>query len=357
MSLNVVVGGQFGSEGKGKVTAYLAQSEDAACVVRCGGPNSGHTVQFGSRKVILRHIPAGFHLSTSRLLIPSGAYVDLPLFFREIEQLEIPVSRVGVSPNAGVIEPRHIEQETSLKLNERLGSTLSGTGAAVADRVLRNPDFKLAKDIPELAPLITDVAEEVTEACRKGKTVLIEGTQGFGLSLLHSPFFPKTTSRDTTASGFSSEVGFSPRLVTDVTVVFRTFPIRVSGNSGHLSRETSWEQITACSGAKAPIREFTSVTSRLRRVGEFDVSLALLALRHNLPTIKVLNHIDYVNSEDFGKTIFNDLSSRSRAFIKNLEEELRITFDIIGTGPDHDHVVDTRVKEPVAKREQVEAFA
>src|SRR5712691_10209836 len=137
MPVNIVVGGQFGSEGKGKVTAYLAQSDCASLVVRCGGPNSGHTVQFGNQRIVLRHIPAGFHLSNCRLLIPSGAYLDLRLFLQEIDQLRIPTFRVGVSPQAGIVESRHIEEETLLYLQERIGSTLSGTGAAVADRVLR----------------------------------------------------------------------------------------------------------------------------------------------------------------------------------------------------------------------------
>jgi len=340
MPVNVIVGGQYGSEGKGKVTAFLAGKHSASIVVRCGGPNSGHTVQFGAKRTVLRHLPAGFHLSNCRLLIPSGAYLDVKLLLEELEDLQIPASRVGISPNAGIICLRHKEQEADLYLRERIGSTLSGTGAAVSERILRSPHFQQAKDLPELQPFLTDVSLEVTEAANKDQVVLIEGTQGIGLSVLHSTRFPNATSRDTTASGFCSEVGISPRLVTDVTVVFRTYPIRVGGNSGPLKDELSWDELTQRAGAPELLREYTSVTATLRRVAEFDLSLAKEAIQHNLPTCTVLNHIDYVNFDDYGKVHSDELSQKSRNFITGLEERLGVKFDIVGTGPDHKHVAE-----------------
>jgi adenylosuccinate synthase len=77
MSVWVVVGGQYGSEGKGKMTSYLAVKDDAAAVVRCGGPNAGHTVDFEGRREILRQVPAGYINPRSRLLIAPGALIDL----------------------------------------------------------------------------------------------------------------------------------------------------------------------------------------------------------------------------------------------------------------------------------------
>ena len=87
MPVNIVAGGQFGSEGKGKAAAYLAEKRSASIVVRCGGPNSGHAAQHGDRRTVLRHLPAGFHLSTCRLLIASGAYIDLDPLLDEIKRL------------------------------------------------------------------------------------------------------------------------------------------------------------------------------------------------------------------------------------------------------------------------------
>ena len=340
MPVNVIVGGQYGSEGKGKVTAFLAEKHGASIVVRCGGPNSGHTVQIGEKRLVLKHIPAGFHVTDCRLLLASGSYLHLDLFLQEIEALGLDESHVGVSPNAGIIESWHMHQENRLSLQERIASTLSGTGAAVSERVLRSPNFRLAKNEPELRRFLVNVPREVRGADDKGKTVLIEGTQGFGLSLLHSPHFPKTTSRDTTASGFCSEVGVSPRMVTDVTIVFRTYPIRVGGNSGPLRGEISWNVITERSGAPTPVREFTSVTARLRRVAEFDLRIAQMAIQHDLPTITALNHIDYINWDDHGKTNLGGLSLKSRSFIRQLERALGISFDLLGTGPKHKDIID-----------------
>ena len=341
MPVNIVAGGEFGSEGKGKATAYLAENRSASIVVRCGGPNSGHTVQHGDRRTVLRHLPAGFHLSTCRLLIASGAYIDLDLLFDEIKHLGLNSQRIGISPYAGVIESRHKEQEFQLSLKERIGSTLSGTGAAVSERVLRSRNFRLAKDIPSLKPFLAeDVTLEVSQAAERGETVLIEGTQGFGLSLLHSPYFPYATSRDTTAAGFCSEVGVSPALITDVTLVFRSYPIRVGGESGPFRDEISWEEITERCGSPEPIVEFTTVTGRVRKVAEFDIKLAKLAIEYNKPTVTVLNHIDYVNFADRGKSRQMDLSEQSLSYIARLEKDLGISFDLIGTGPDHEDVVD-----------------
>src|SRR5207237_4682782 len=124
-------------------------------------------------------------------------------------------------------------KEAELCLRQRLSSTLCGVGAAVARRALRNADVRLVKDVlcqePWLKHMLSNVAEEANAAVDKGKRVLIEGTQGFGLSLYHSAEYPKTTSRETTASAFLSEVGLSPLVVKEVVLVLRTFPIRVAG--------------------------------------------------------------------------------------------------------------------------------
>src|SRR6266705_1041312 len=98
----------------------------------------------------------------------------------------------------------------------------------------------------------------------------MEGTQVVGLSLYHSDHYPRATSRDTTASSFLSEVGVSPRMVTEIVVVFRTFPVRVAGEqAGPLKDEITWEQLQKESGYPYGISEWTSVTRKMRRVGRF----------------------------------------------------------------------------------------
>ena len=216
MPLSVVVGGQYGSEGKGKVTSHLALRDDVDIVVRCGGPNSGHTVDSGGQRYELRSLPAGFVNQRTRLLLAAGSLINPEILLTEIEMVRIDVRRVGVDRHAGIISSHDGQEEGKLHLRDRLGSTLSGTGIALANRILRKPEFKLAKDVPELQSLLTDVSAEVNNALDKGGKVIIEGTPGFGLSVYHSLHYPFATSRDTTASGFLSEVGVSPRLVTDI---------------------------------------------------------------------------------------------------------------------------------------------
>src|SRR5437667_411509 len=137
------------------------------------------------------------------------------------------------------------DYERELNLRERLSSTLCGVGSAVARRALRGIDVRTAettaKDVSWLASLITNVSQEANLALDRGKKVLVEGTQGFGLSLYHSDSYPKATSRDTTVAGFLSEIGLSPLLVTEIVLVFRTFPIRVAGEQAGPLNEITWE--------------------------------------------------------------------------------------------------------------------
>ncbi len=283
MSLWVVVGGQYGSEGKGKVSAFITKQENIHICVRCGGPNSGHSfVDENGKNVVLRQLPTGFVNPRTRLLIPAGALIDPAVLKQEIESLGLSPERVGIDRKCFIIEEKDREKEHALGLRERLSSTLCGVGSAQSRRVLRGEDARLASDVsrehPWMSKYLTDVSDEVNSGLDHEKRVLIEGTQGFGLSLYHSDYYPKTTSRDTTASGFLSEVGVSPRLVTEIVVVFRTFPIRVAGQqAGPLKDEITWEELQEESGYPYPIAEYTSVTHKIRRIARFDFELALKA--------------------------------------------------------------------------------
>ena len=281
MSLWVVVGGQFGSEGKGKVSAFIAKQENIDICIRCGGPNSGHSfVNEEGKTIILRQLPTGFVNEGARLLIPAGALVDPVVLRNEIESLGLSPRRIGIDPNCFIIEERDKEAEKQLGLRERISSTLCGVGAALSRRVLRGENAKVVRDVAQRHPWLREmivengVSAEVNTALDQGKSALIEGTQGFGLSLYHSGYYPQCTSRDTTAAAFLSEVGLSPRLVTEIVVVFRTFPIRVAGEqAGPLRNEVTWERVREESGYPYDITERTSVTMKPRRIGRFDWAL------------------------------------------------------------------------------------
>ena len=223
MSVTVVVGGQFGSEGKGKICAHLALTDKVDYMVRCGGPNSGHTVDVGGQRYQLRQVPAGFINAGTRLLIAPGALVNPQVFLEEIEMCSLDSSRIGIDRNAAVIEGADIAAEQALDLQGRLGSTGSGVGAAVSRRVLRDSGFRQAKDHPDLAPFITSVRRELASVLADNGNIVVEGTQGFGLSLYHALKWPYRTSRDTSAHSFLGEVGLGVRDF-EVVMAIRTFP-------------------------------------------------------------------------------------------------------------------------------------
>ncbi|MGH9433595.1 MAG: adenylosuccinate synthetase [Terriglobia bacterium] len=345
MSLWVVVGGQYGSEGKGKIAAFITQREQMDICIRCGGPNSGHSfVSADGTTRLLRQLPTGYIRSRTRLLIPPGALIDPEVLKSELEVLSIDPRRVGVDRNAMVIEDVDRRNEQQLNLRERLSSTLCGVGSAVARRALRGEDVRLAKHAASkytwLREMLTDVSEEANNALDSGRSVLVEGTQGFGLSLYHTAEYPKATSRDTTASGFLSEVGLSPRLANEVVVVFRTFPIRVAGEqAGLLKNEITWGQIRRESGYPHEIHERTSVTKKIRRVGRFDWELARRAVIINRPTRLAINGLDYLNFTNKGLSEANLLSWEASHMVAQLETALSTPVSFLGTGPSLTEVI------------------
>jgi adenylosuccinate synthase len=340
MPVTIVVGAQYGGEGKGKIVAHLAKRDNPDFVVRCGGPNSGHTVYSGDQIFRLRLLPAGFVNPRSRLLLAAGCILDLNLLLREIEITGTDISRVGIDRNAMILSAEDGTRESQRDLRNRIGSTLSGTGNAVARRVLRDSSVKLASDIPEARMLLTDVSSEINSGINKGQLCIIEGTQGFGLSLYHTNYYPYATSRDTTAAAFLSEVGLSPLSVTSIVMAVRTFPIRVEGNSGPLKNEITWQKLRELSGYPHEITEFTTVTNRLRRVGKFDLELVRRAAIVNKPTEIALHGTDYLEFSNKGKQRFEDLGYLTNQFILHLEKELQSPLRYIGTGPTDHEMID-----------------
>lgn len=339
MSVWVVVGGQYGSEGKGKIAAFITLQEEIDICVRCGGPNSGHCfVDESGEFRALRQIPTGYVRPGTRLLIPSGGLVDLDVLKAELEMLRLGPDRVGVDRRAMVIEERDRQAERDLQLRERLSSTLCGVGSAVARKVLRGNDVRLAENAAAreawLKPFLVDVSAEINDGVDRGKKVLVEGTQGFGLSLYHSSAYPKTTSRDTSAAGCISECGISPRLVTEIVLVLRTFPIRVAGQqAGPMFDETDWETIERESGSPDPLAEYTTVTRKLRRVGRFDHLLAEAACSVNRPTRLALNFVDYLGVENRCARSSEELNRRAHAIINEIESRTSAQVRYVGVGP------------------------
>lgn len=340
MPVTVIVGGQFGGEGKGKVTAHLCRVHGYDVAVRCGGPNSGHTITINDEQVVVRQIPAGVVNPKTKLFLAAGCLIDLDVLLDEISSFGLDSDRLKIDRNAAIIDQSCKQEERESKLGDNIGSTCSGTGVAVARRVLRGNNIQLAKDVPELSNYLVNVSEEVTRSHLNGEKIAIEGTQGFGLSVYHSPYYPFTTSRDTTASGFVSEVGISPLTVSDIIMVIRTFPIRVGGNSGHLPNEIDWGTVKKESGYPYEVCELTTVTKRVRRVARFDIEIVRKATLANIPTDIAIMGIDYLDFENRGSKIFADLTDKAKKFVARLECETNTKVSFIGSGPFDEEIVD-----------------
>jgi adenylosuccinate synthase len=265
--------------------------------------------------------------------------LDIDVLRAEIQQLAISADRLTIDPNAVVIDAQARELEQGQELLGRVASTMTGTGGAVARKVLRARDLTLARDVPDLAPYLGDVSEQLWHGLVAGRQVIVEGTQGLGLSLHHGEY-PFATSRDTSAAAFLSECGVPPTAVTEVIVVLRTYPIRVGGNSGPLYNEISWQSLQERSGYPVALAEYTTVTGRLRRVAEFDWALAEKAVRINQPTALAIHGLDYVNYQDLGCRSFPALSERSQQFVGGLETRLGVPAPYLFTGPDGEALID-----------------
>ena len=331
MPVTVVIGGQFGGEGKGKVAHFLAKEMEAKVAVRVGGTNSGHTVidPFGNA-LILRQLPTASIIPNVTCVLGAGSYIDTSILFDEMKRTGLAQDRLFIDPNAVIITENEVNTEKISSLRDSIGSTLSGTGGAVLRRISRDGLAKLAKNDDRLSPYIRPIVPLLRDMLSKGERIVIEGTQGFGLSVLHTPYYPYATSRDTSAAGFVSEAGLSPLDVDDIVLVIRAFPIRVNGNSGPLPNEISWDIINSKGRNQEKILEYSSVTKKIRRVARFHPEIVNMAIMANQPTRIVLNHLDYV---DFQCSASNVLTNKASKFIDAIECLIKRRIDHMGFGP------------------------
>jgi len=336
MTCTIVVGGQWGDEGKGKIISYLCEKDNPSIVARGGvGPNAGHSVEVNGEKYGIRMIPTGFPNKSSKLAIGAGVLVDPEVLLKEIEMLDKfdIKNRLIVDKNCGIIEEKHKEMDKSNShLSKEIGSTGTGCGPANVDRAMRT--LKLAKDVEVLKPFLGDVSNAVNDALDNNENVLIEGTQGTLLSLYYGSY-PYVTSKGTTASSFAADVGIGPTKVDEVVVVFKSYPTRVG--EGPFPTEMSFEE-----SERLGLVEYGTVTGRRRRIGFFDYDLAKKVCRLNGATQIALTCLDKYDEECYGITNYDDLTEKGKAFIKEIEEKVGVPVKLISTGPELHQTIDLR---------------
>ncbi len=329
----VVVGAQWGDEGKGKLVDVLAERADL--VVRYqGGANAGHTVVIGDAQFVLRQIPSGILHPGVVCVVGNGVVLEPETFFGELDQLAergiATAGRIFVSDRAHLVLPYHKLLDAASEKSQKLGTTGRGIGPAyedkygrrgirvadvrrlecaralLADRVERanrllemmgaaeRASFEqhaalVERIAPRLLPLAADAGLLVHRAVRAGKRVLLEGAQGALLDVDHGTY-PFVTSSNTTAGGAAVGAGIGPTLIHDVLGVVKAYTTRV-GN-GPLPTEAPspyGDRLREVGG------EFGAVTGRPRRCGWFDAIVVRYAARVNGLTGLAVTKLDVLD--------------------------------------------------------------
>jgi adenylosuccinate synthase len=334
----VVVGAQWGDEGKGKVVDILASHFDIVARYQ-GGHNAGHTVRIGDRKFILRLIPSGILHDEASCVIGNGVVVEPRAFNAEVQELrEMGVEcegRLFVSSRAHLILPYHsaLDRARENRLGSgSVGTTLRGIGPAYEDKAARRgiragdllyPDLlreKLRANVADknlelasigaeqlngdrvidefleaalkLEPFVRDTAALINKAVDEGKSVLIEGAQGTMLDVDHGTY-PFVTSSNATAGGAATGLGLAPRKITGVLGIAKAYTTRVGG--GPFPTE-----LTDAQGSYLQKRgnEYGAVTGRPRRTGWFDAVVVRYAVMLNGIDVIALTKLDVLDEFD-----------------------------------------------------------
>ncbi len=328
MANTILVGAQWGDEGKGKIIDVL--TEQADIVVRTqGGNNAGHTVFIGRKKYILHLVPSGILRARKRCVIGNGVVVDPVSLVAEMEELKrlgVKVKNLFISESAHLVLPYHRELDTqreTLKGTNKIGTTKRGIGPAYGDKAARtglrmidlinadrfeallrfkirenneilkalgakplsfarvHADYRAAGD--QLRPFVTNTVVLLHQAMRKGESILFEGAQGTFLDIDHGTY-PFVTSSNTTAGGACTGSGVAPHRMDRVVGVMKAYTTRVG--EGPLPTESA-EIADMLHGMG---REFGATTGRPRRCGWFDaVATHHAAIINGIDEIAVTN--------------------------------------------------------------------
>jgi adenylosuccinate synthase len=335
MPATVVVGAQWGDEGKGKIVDLLAEHCDLVCRYN-GGPNAGHTIVADGETYKLRHIPSGM-LRGKDSVIGAGCVVDPPILVEELDDLAgrgVPIDRLHLSTNAHVIMPWHvaIDQASERRLGKlAIGTTKRGIGPTYADKAYRlgirvqdlfDPKILRQKlevalaeknvwlervygseplELEELAaryeehaqrlrPYITDTSLLVDRALRDGKSVLLEGAHATLLDLDHGTY-PFVTSSTTIAGGAAQGIGIGPTRIDQVIGVAKAYVTRVGEGPFPTEIEGVDQQRLQELGG-----EIGTVTGRPRRCGWLDLVGLRYAARVNGITSLALTKLDVLSA-------------------------------------------------------------
>jgi len=345
--VDVLIGGQYGSEGKGNIVGHIAGEYDL--LVRVGGPNAGHQVFAEPKPEKYYHLPSGTKRApNARLLLGPGAVINPKKLLDELAEHSIDRDRLTIDGQAMIISDDDIEEEQRLFGN--ISSTAQGVGVASAKKLTGRSDYKsgkqlfLAKDCDDLKPFIGSARKVLADAFVNGHRILLEGTQGTSLSVHHGQY-PHVTTRDTTVAGCLADAGIAPSNVRRVIMVCRTFPIRVGGPSGPMENEVDMEEIHVRSGIPLDplkVAERTTTTNRPRRIAEFDWEQFKDSVQLNGPTDIALTFVDYFGIQNRDAFRFEQLTNDTIRFVEEVERVAGRPVSLLSTNFGWRNVIDRR---------------
>lgn len=388
--LSIVMDGQFGSSGKAKLSSFLTEHADYQFACNAFSAQAGHWVETESGKRYFYQTLNGCAYQKDRyekIYIGPDAAIELPALIREIEENNVPVSKIGIHPLCTIIQSKDQAYErgevdfdgnplpTRGDGTMKSGTTAHGVAPCRTRKMLRRSDTIYAKDIPELKEMLCNVECEIMDRLNDGQRGLLEIAQGFPLSLNYK-FHPACTSRNVTVSAALDGMMLPPIYAGNVMINFRTYPIRIasqkyigdngkfltwdevqqydlngktyqiyrgtSGNWYEDQQETTWDKITTDSGSKQKIQELTSVTKLPRRVATWSRKNLIEAIKYNITysntyiSVNFINYIDTNISGYRGHNI-NDFPKVNNWINKNIPQdllnEIGAELVILGTGP------------------------
>ncbi|MBA3693222.1 MAG: adenylosuccinate synthase [Acidobacteria bacterium] len=338
----VIIGAQWGDEGKGKVVDLLADRFDIVARYQ-GGHNAGHSVYVGEKAFVLRLLPSGIIHEDSTCVLGNGMVIDPKAFFEEVDQMtaqgiSITPERLKISSRAHLIMPYHraLDHTSEERLgNEKIGTTLRGIGPAYEDkagrrgirvadalvpevlkmRIERNLEeanriivlygqpplyadeiFKEISPLVErLRPFVAETSHFFSEAKKQNKKILLEGAQATLLDVDHGTY-PYVTSSNPTAGGASVGAGIPPHHITGVLGIVRTYATRVG--EGPFPTEMLDEEEEMANLIRKRGNEYGSVTKRPRRCGWFDAVATKYAAELNGFNSLALTKLDVLDTLD-----------------------------------------------------------
>lgn len=331
MGANIVVGGFWGDEGKGLVSAWQTFKNHSLGVFRgCGGANPEHGLFIDDSYIKTNQLPLGFIFEECLIGLGPGTAVDVDKFLKEVRHFRLLPEKVRIDYRCPIITPQNIQEEIDSSNMDAIGSTKSGTGIAMSHAALRIAP--LAEDIEILQPYLDDVPLLANTLADQG-IISLESTQGTFLSRYHGEY-PNVTSVDVTAPSVVAGVGLNWRTVDDVIVCVKALPTREgAGPMGDVEEFTVEEmQALGIVEHSSIIDPETGKRQIRRKAKSIDYDLLNRIIMVNGANQIALTFAEHVDPQIENVKKWSELTPKVKDLIKEIENRTGIEVTLVNTG-------------------------